>query len=146
MVNKITLIGHVGKDPAVFGEGDKQFVKFSLATSRSYKDKATDVWKSDTDWHTVVVFDKRFIQTVLEDVKAGTEVLVIGRMKYGEYTNKQGQLVNTADVQVSGLDHELRVLIKKKKLTNGSDLPKYSTSVSSHKPVTTEEYRDEIPF
>lgn len=143
MVNKVTLIGHVGKAPEVRGEGDRQFMKFSVATSSSYKDK-TDTWKTDTEWHSVVVFDKRLIPMVIDDIKAGTEVLVIGKLKYGAYTNKQGQEVKTTDIQVSGPESELRVLTKKKK-NEESGLPKYAASASQHKPEP-EEFRDEIPF
>jgi len=74
-VNKVTLLGNVGKDPEIrsFQNGGK-VAHFSLATSEGWKDKATGQKMSKTEWHNIVVHSERLIETVEKYVKKGSKL------------------------------------------------------------------------
>ena len=81
MINKVTLIGNLGKEPEIKTVGnDKKMSKFSIATSESYKDKDGE-WKQKTQWHNV---------TVWSEVKAdkGDTLYVEGKIEYREHEGK----------------------------------------------------------
>lgn len=93
-VNKIILIGTVGKDPESFNGG----ASFSLATNSKYTNKAGEKVE-ETEWHRCKVFGK--LQDVVNNyVRKGSQIYVEGRMKYGSYDNQQGVKIPTADVFV----------------------------------------------
>ena len=80
-LNQVTLVGFAGKDSElkIIGE-NSQKASFSLATSRTYKDRNGEK-KTDTEWHLVEVW-KDNAKFVGENVKKGTMVIVLGRIKY----------------------------------------------------------------
>jgi len=88
-VNKVILIGNVGKDPEVqsFESGRKK-ASFSLATTERYRDKA-GVDQSVTEWHNIVVWGPQ-AETVEKYVRKGNPLYVEGRIKYREYEDKEG--------------------------------------------------------
>ena len=96
-VNKVHLLGNVGKDPEVrFMPNGKAVCNISLATTSSYKDKNGDKVEN-TEWHRIQFFDK-LAEIVGEYVKKGHPLYVEGRLKYGKFTNKDGHEQNTCDI------------------------------------------------
>lgn len=89
-LNKVTIIGHLGRDPEVrtFQNGG-QVCNFSVATSEKWKDKASGEMKQETEWHTVSVFNERIIKFA-ERLKKGSTVYVEGQLKTRKYTGKDG--------------------------------------------------------
>lgn len=89
-LNQVTLMGFVGKevDFKLIGE-NKSVATFTLATSKSYKIKATGEKKVDTEWHTIEVWNEiaNFANTF---VKKGNALLVLGELVYKKYTDKNG--------------------------------------------------------
>jgi len=77
-VNKVILVGNVGKDPEVrtFGNGGK-VANFSIATSESWKDKQTGERKEKTDWHNIAIFNDGLVGIVERYVKKGTKHCLI---------------------------------------------------------------------
>jgi single-strand DNA-binding protein len=88
-VNKVILVGNVGKDPEVKHlENDLSFAKFPLATSERFKSKNGERTER-TEWHNVVVW--RGLAKVAEDyVKKGTQLYVEGRIQTRKYQDKDG--------------------------------------------------------
>ncbi len=88
-LNKITLIGNLGKDPEVQTlEGNIKVAKFSLATTDSYKDDKGQT-HSITDWHTVVLW--RGLADLAEKyMRKGSTIYVAGKSKTRSYDDKQG--------------------------------------------------------
>lgn len=86
-LNKVMLIGHVGKDPEVkYLEGGVAVAKFTLATTESYKDK-TGTKVDQTEWHNIVVW--RGLAEVAEKyVKKGTQLFVEGKIRSRQYEDK----------------------------------------------------------
>lgn len=100
-VNKVILMGHVGKDPEVrYMANGNAVATVSLATSSKRKDKNTGEYIEETQWHRLNFFE-RLAEICGEYVKKGSQIYVEGRFKYGKYTDKDGIERNTADILVS---------------------------------------------
>ncbi|HAG15829.1 MAG TPA: single-stranded DNA-binding protein [Bacteroidales bacterium] len=106
--NQVQLIGHLGADPEVKTlNSDSKVARFSLATSDNYTDK--DGKKvSDTQWHKILAWNGN--ATVAEKyLKKGMEVMVAGKLVYGQYEDKDGVKRYTTEIVV----HDLLILSKK---------------------------------
>jgi single-strand DNA-binding protein len=89
-VNKVIIVGNMGKDPEVnFSAGGDPVVNISVATSSRYKDKTTGEPKEETEWHRVVCFGKT-AEVVGEYGKKGRSVYVEGRLRTRKWTDKEG--------------------------------------------------------
>jgi single-strand DNA-binding protein len=101
MVNRVTLVGSLGKDPEVRTlENGTKVASFSLATSESYKDK-NDTWQNLTTWHNVVAW--RGLADRAEKLSKGVTVYVEGKISHREYTDKDGNKRTTTDIVASSL-------------------------------------------
>lgn len=87
--NKVTLIGNVGKTPdlQILGDGIS-VLKFSLATSETYRDKNGNS-KTDTDWHAIVAWGK-LAEFTHKSIKKGCYLFVEGKLKTRNYEGKDG--------------------------------------------------------
>jgi single-strand DNA-binding protein len=97
-VNKVILIGNLGKDPEVRHlENGAVVANFSIATSEVYTDKASGVKKENTDWHDVVVW--RGLAEVAEKyLKKGYKVYVEGKLKKRSWQDKEGNTRYTTEI------------------------------------------------
>jgi single-strand DNA-binding protein len=87
-VNKVILIGNLGKDPEVkYTPNGVPVAKFSLATNERYKDKAGD-WQDRTEWHNIVAW-QRLAEIVGEYVKKGSKIYIEGRLQTSSWEDKQ---------------------------------------------------------
>ena len=106
-VNKVIIIGNLGKDPEVhFSQGGIAFGNFSIATTESRKNKETDKWEDHTEWHRVVVLG-RTAEVAKEYLHKGAKVYIEGRLQTKKYTDKQGieryqTEIVTTDMQMLG--------------------------------------------
>ena len=105
-VNKVVLIGNLGKDPETrYSPNGGAICNVRLATTRNWKDKTSGERKEETEWHSIVFYD-RLAEIAGEYLKKGKLVAVEGRLQYDSY-EKNGEKVITADVvadQVQMLD------------------------------------------
>ncbi len=89
MVNKVILIGNLGKDPEVrYLEGNVAVARFSLATNESYKDKKGD-WQTATEWHDIVAW-RQLAERVEKQLKKGSQIYVEGKLTHRKYQDKDG--------------------------------------------------------
>lgn len=96
-VNKVILIGHVGKDPEVKHlEGGVTVAKFSLATNETYTDKSGQK-VNQTEWHNIVVW-RGLAETVEKYVKSGKLLYIEGKLKTTSYDDKDGNKRYTTNV------------------------------------------------
>lgn len=101
-VNKVILLGHLGKDAeARFTPKGTQVASFSIATSRRWKDQATDQWKEETDWHNCILWRS---ENVINYLTKGQPVYVEGRLQTRSYEDKQGQKRYVTEVVVDELN------------------------------------------
>jgi len=79
-VNKVILVGNVGKDPEVkYTPGGMPVARFSVATSENYKDR-NDEWQERTEWHSIVAW-QRLAEIVCEYVRKGAKLYIEGRLQ-----------------------------------------------------------------
>lgn len=90
-VNKVIIIGNVGKDPEIryFPNGGR-VASFSVATSESWKDKATGERKERTEWHRVSIFNDALVGIAERYLKKGAKVYIEGQLETRKYTDKDG--------------------------------------------------------
>lgn len=107
-INRAILLGHVGGDPDIrsTNAGD-QVASFSLATSESWKDKATGERKESTEWHRVVIFNQAICGVVRDHVKKGHRVAVEGQIKSRKYRDRDGVERSITEIVIGRFDGRL---------------------------------------
>lgn len=110
-VNKVILIGNLGKDPEIksFQNGGK-IANFSIATSESWKDKQTGEKKDRTEWHNIVINGDGLIGVVERYLKKGSKVYVEGQLRTRKWQDKDGNDRYTTEVSIAGLGGKLVML------------------------------------
>ena len=110
-VNKVILIGNVGRDPEVrrTTNGDA-IVSFSVATSETWRDKASGERKEKTEWHNVTIFNEQLGKIAEQYVKKGTKIYLEGQLQTREYTDKEGNQRKATDVVLQRYRGELTLL------------------------------------
>jgi single-strand DNA-binding protein len=101
-VNKVTLIGNLGRDPDIrFMPDGSRVVSFSLATSEAWKDKVTGEKKDRTEWHRVVAFSDRIAEICEKHVKKGSRLYIEGQLQTRKWTDASGVEKYTTEVVLS---------------------------------------------
>ena len=97
-VNKVMLLGNLGRDPEVrtFPNGDS-VCNFSIATSTSWKDKASGEKKEKTEWHNIVMY-RKLAEIAGEYLKKGSSVFVEGSLQTRKWQTKEGQDRYTTEI------------------------------------------------
>ncbi|MBV1702681.1 MAG: single-stranded DNA-binding protein [Hyphomicrobiales bacterium] len=110
-VNKVILIGNLGRDPEVrrMNSGE-QVVSFSLAMTESWRDKATGERKDRTEWANIVIFNDGIGKIAEQYCKKGSKVYVEGQLQTREYTDKDGNQRRTTEVVLQRFRGELTLL------------------------------------
>jgi single-strand DNA-binding protein len=104
-VNKVILIGNLGKDPEVrYMPSGSAICNVTIATSRQWKDKTSGERQEETEWHRVVFFD-RMAEIAGEYLKKGRPVYVEGRLKTRKWTDKEG--VERYTTEITATDMQL---------------------------------------
>jgi single-strand DNA-binding protein len=126
-VNKVTILGNCGRDPELrYLASGMAACNVSIATTSKRKDKVSGQTIESTEWHRVQFFDK-LAEVAGQYLKKGSPVYIEGRLKYGEFTNKDGVKVNTADIIVS----EMQLLSSKQDGQQSAPRPAPKQSPSS---------------
>ncbi|MGP8231680.1 MAG: single-stranded DNA-binding protein [Methylovirgula sp.] len=110
-VNKVILIGNLGRDPEVrrLNSGDS-VVSFSLATTESWRDKASGERKDRTEWHNVVIYNENLGRIAEQYCKKGAKIYLEGQLQTREYTDKDGNQRRTTEVVLQRFRGELTLL------------------------------------
>ena len=110
-VNKVILVGNVGRDPEVrtMQDGGK-VVNFSIATSETWNDRSSGERKEKTEWHRVVVFNDRIADVVERYVRKGKSVYVEGALQTRKYTDPSGVEKQTTEIVIGKFRGELTLL------------------------------------
>jgi single-strand DNA-binding protein len=110
-VNKVILVGNLGRDPEVrrLPSGDA-VVSFSVATSESWKDKSSGERKEKTEWHNVSIFNENLGRIAEQYLKKGSKVYLEGALQTREYTDKDGNQRKATDVVLQRFRGELTLL------------------------------------
>ena len=110
-VNKVILIGNLGRDPEVrsFQNGGR-VCNLRLATTESWKDKSTGERKDRTEWHSVAIFNDNLVTIAERYLKKGSKVYIEGQLETRKYTDKDGNERYATEVVLRQFRGELTLL------------------------------------
>ena len=112
-VNKVILIGNLGRDPEVrHSQAGAKIINFSLATSETWKDKATGERRERTEWHRVVIFNEHLAGVAENYLRKGSKVYIEGALQTREY-EKDGIKRYSTEVVLQPFRSELTMLDKR---------------------------------
>ncbi len=146
-LNKVTLIGHLGKDPEIrtFQSGGR-VANFSVATSERWKDKASGEQKEKTQWHNIAVFNEHIVAVVEKYMKKGDKVYIEGQLETRKWQDQSGADKYTTEVCLR-FDAKLIMLSaidgnspKQQEKTQQREQQRQNT------PASYDALEDEIPF
>ena len=110
-VNKVILVGNLGKDPEIRRTQDgRPIANLSIATSESWRDKNTGERKEKTEWHRVVIFSEGLAKIAEQYLKKGSKVYVEGQLQTRKYTDKDGNEKYSTEVVLQGFNSALTML------------------------------------
>src|SRR6476646_1876892 len=110
-VNKVILIGNLGADPEIRRTQDgRPIANLRIATSESWRDKATGERKEKTEWHRVVIFNEGLCKIVEQYLKKGAKVYLEGQLQTRKYTDKDGVEKYSTEVVLQGFNSALTML------------------------------------
>ncbi len=110
-VNKVILIGNMGKDPEVRTTQDGgKIVNLTLATSETWNDKQSGDRKERTEWHRVVIFNDRVADVAEKYLKKGAKIYVEGSLQTRKWTDQSGQERYTTEVVIGRFNGQMTML------------------------------------
>jgi single-strand DNA-binding protein len=110
-VNKVILVGNLGKDPEIRRTQDgRPIANLSVATSESWRDKATGERKEKTEWHRVVIFNEGLCKVAEQYLKKGAKVYIEGQLQTRKWTDQSGTEKYTTEVVLQGFNSNLTML------------------------------------
>lgn len=149
-LNKVTLIGNLGRDPEIrtTGEG-KEIANFSVATTETWKDRVTGEKKERTEWHRVVVFNEGLVSIVKSYVKKGSKLYLEGALQTRKWNDNSGQEKYTTEIVLQNFNSQLILLDSKGSSSHvhdsGQSEYKHESKDHSHS-FDHSDLDDEIPF
>ncbi|MFN3656802.1 MAG: single-stranded DNA-binding protein [Pseudolabrys sp.] len=127
-VNKVILLGNLGKDPEVRRTADgRPVVTFPVATGESWRDKATGERKQRTDWHSVVIFNEAICKVAEQYLKKGSKVFLIGAQKTRKWEDKNGVERYTTETVLGPFGAELKLLDRRERQPGADSTNDYGT-------------------
>jgi single-strand DNA-binding protein len=141
-VNKVTLLGNLGRDPEVrSGQDGSKIVSFSMATTESWKDRTTGDRRDRTEWHRVVVFNPNLAEICERYLRKGSKVYVEGQLQTRKWQDKDGIERFTTEVVIPRFKGELALLDSRGSM--GDDVSDIADIPSDQPPAGID---DDIPF
>ena len=160
-VNKVILVGNLGKDPEIRRTQDgRPIANLSIATSETWRDKATGERKEKTEWHRVVIFSEGLAKVAEQYLKKGSKVYIEGALQTRKWTDKDGIEKYSTEVVLQGFNSNLTMLDGAKGGDRGSvgnDYGDQSSDFGASRPAARQpamagaggkrgDLDDEIPF
>jgi single-strand DNA-binding protein len=110
-VNKVILVGNLGRDPEVRSMQDgRPVINMSVATSENWRDRQTGERKERTEWHRVVIFNEKLAEVVQKYVHKGSKVYIEGQLSTRKWTDQGGQERYTTEVVIPRFGGALTML------------------------------------
>lgn len=145
-INKVILVGNLGADPKVSNTSSgSKIVNLSVATTDSWKDKATGERKERTEWHRVVIYNPQLAEISEKYLKKGSKVYLEGSLQTRKWTDNSGQEKYTTEIVLQNFGGSLVLLDGREggsgyAPAGGNDVFSGSSSASSA------DLNDDIPF
>ncbi|HUZ11554.1 MAG TPA: single-stranded DNA-binding protein [Caulobacteraceae bacterium] len=152
-VNKVILVGNLGRDPDIrtLNSGDK-VANLSLATSETWRDRTSGERRERTEWHRVVIFNDNLVKVAENYLRKGSKIYLEGSLQSRKYTDQSGQEKYSTEVVLQKFRGELTMLEGRGEggAREEGDFGGYSsgpkTQASGPKENFTADLDDEIPF
>ena len=146
-VNKVILIGNLGRDPEVrtFQNGGK-VCNFSIATSETWKDRNSGERQERTNWHNIAIFNENLAQIAEQYLRKGSKVYVEGQLETRKWQDQAGNDRYTTEVVLRNFRGELTLLDGRSENNNSNFSETASIDDESSDKVLTYDIDDEIPF
>jgi single-strand DNA-binding protein len=110
-VNKVILVGNLGRDPEIRSTQDgTRVANLSVATSESWRDKASGERRERTEWHRVAIFNEKLVEIAEKYLRKGSKVYVEGALQTRKWTDQSGQEKYTTEVVLQRFRGELTML------------------------------------
>ncbi len=110
-VNKVILVGNLGRDPEIRSmQSGEEVCQLSIATSDTWRDKSSGERKERTEWHRVVIFNDNLVKIAKQYLKKGAKVYLEGSLQTRKWTDKDGQEKFTTEVVLQRYRGELTML------------------------------------
>jgi single-strand DNA-binding protein len=152
-LNKVQIIGHLGKDPEIrtLNSGDR-VANLRIATSEKWRDKSSGEQKEKTEWHQVVIFNEHIVKVAENYLAKGSLVYVEGQLQTRKWTDQSGVEKYSTEIVLQKFRGELTMLGGKGERTGGGGggddygMDAGGSSRASQGPKENYELDDEIPF
>ena len=146
-VNKVILIGNLGRDPEVrtFQNGGK-VCNFSIATSETWKDRNSGERQERTNWHNIAIFNENLAQIAEQYLRKGSKVYVEGQLETRKWQDQAGNDRYTTEVVLRNFRGELTLLDGRSENNNSNFSETSSIDDEPSDKVLTNDIDDEIPF
>jgi single-strand DNA-binding protein len=146
-VNKVILVGNLGREPEVrrLTSGDP-VVNLSVATSESWRDKASGERKERTEWHRVVIYNENLAKVAEQYLHKGSKVYIEGALQTRKYTDKDGAEKYTTEVVLQKFRGELTMLDGRSDSDRSERQPAMAGASEGGRSFQRAELDDEIPF
>jgi len=152
-VNKVILIGNLGRDPEIRSLQDgNRVANLSVATSESWRDKSSGERRERTEWHRVVIFNERLVEVAEKYLKKGAKVYLEGQLQTRKWTDQSGAEKYTTEVVLQRFRGELTMLDSRGGGGGGEGGPGEPASEpataggAGRGPAPVSDLDDEIPF
>lgn len=149
-VNKVSLLGNVGKNPEIrSSQSGARFASFSLATSESWKDKQTGERKEKVEWHNISVTNDALVSIVERFVKKGSKVYLEGQLQTRKWTDNDGNDRYNTEVVLKPFSGEIVLLDSRQdgESASNSDERRYNATNKAQAPTSfADDLDDSIPF
>lgn len=148
-VNKVILVGNLGKDPEVrMTQDGLKIVNLSVATSEQWRDRDSQERKERTEWHRVVIFNEKLAEVADKYLRKGSKIFVEGQLQTRKWTDQNGQERYTTEVVVPRFRGELTMLDgnRSQGLSGESESFDISNNIAKEALPPMGDIDDEIPF
>ena len=151
-VNKVTLVGNLGRDPEVRQTQDgRPIVNLSVATSESWRDRSSGERREKTEWHRVVIFNDRLADVAQKFLRKGSKIYLEGQLQTRKWQDQSGQDRYSTEVVLGQFRGELTMLDGRSDSSMNSGFDEMSNlssgdSIPQEALPATGELDDEIPF
>lgn len=132
-INKVILVGNLGRDPEVRATQDgREICNLNLATSDSWKDKSTGERRERTEWHRVVILNDALVNVAKNYLRKGSKIYIEGALQTRKWTDKDGVEKYSTEIVLQGYNSNLTMLDGK--------------SEQKQAPAARDDLDDSIPF
>jgi len=148
-LNKVQLIGNLGRDPEVRNTQDgNKVVSLAVATTEYWRDKTTNERRDRTEWHRVVIFNDKVGEIAEKYLRKGSKVYLEGQLQTRKWTDNAGQERYTTEIVLQRFRGELMMMDSKgsEGMDTFSDSSQGGQSFPSSSLPSTNDLDDEIPF